>query len=648
MTIYNSCSRTSSTRLLLLILGAGIAAFIFLRLYLITDAQPVANCSPPYLVDEQFDNGARWQLCWEQRDWDGIVLRDLYYTPPNGTPQRVLAQGAISQVHVPYDDGYPRFHDVTDDGFGNENLNDLTPAECPEGTLLRDGTKDALCQQRLPRGHAFKGLGMAAQGEILSLFSVSTSGEYNYIPVWRFFDDGAIELLMGATGKLQRYTENAQFGWPVRASGLRGTSHIHNYYWRLDFDLGEQGDDDIVEEFNYTADNSLGTSASAAAQQRRTLGVSHFTTEMGRSIAPANLRSWRIRDGNNRDETGHGISYHLEPMRMGHRYLGPTWEPWTAHDFYVTKYKACEKYVSHNPTIGGCGNHLGAFVNGESLSDADVVLWYGVTFHHIARDEDEIYMHTHWDGFRLVPRNWLPANPAAAAVATCAVGDVNCDETQDVTDALFMLQHSVQLRSNSAQLPLPKGTLYGYACDISGEGACNEVDALLALQCTVGLSNLFCPASDNVQAADHSVPSQQPVQLTVGAVTADEQAGDEQVILTLSAPTAVGALGLVLAYDPQIIGDVACETPASGQWDGIACKVDPDVGLVRLSAVAAAGRAKVVDVGSLNFTWQDARKNGTPFHVQSLTAVAPNSVPLATTSEIGGLRERLYLPLILR
>ncbi|MEZ4674150.1 MAG: hypothetical protein R2932_07915 [Caldilineaceae bacterium] len=134
----------------------------------------------------------------------------------------MFSQASISQVHVPYDDNSARFHDITDDGFGNENLNDLTPEECPGGTLLKDGTKDALCRQLQGRGYAAKGLGVQIQGEQLSLFSVSTSGEYNYIPVWHFGDDGTIEMIMGATGKLQRFTMNSNFGWPIRADGVRG------------------------------------------------------------------------------------------------------------------------------------------------------------------------------------------------------------------------------------------------------------------------------------------------------------------------------------------------------------------------------------------------------------------------------------------
>lgn len=696
--MQNSIFSHNRWRISLLTLGIILTAVAFLRLYVPTDAQAGVNCSAPYEIDETFTNGARWQLCWEQRNLDGIVLRSIYFTPPGGTPQKVLAQGSISQVHVPYDDNSARFHDITDDGFGNENLNNLTPAECPDGTLLKDGAKNALCKQRKGRGPAFAGLGTQEQGELLSLFSVSTSGEYNYIPVWRFFDDGSIELMMGATGKLQRFTTNAQFGWPVRANGTRGTSHIHNYYWRLDFDLGEAGEDDVVEELNYTVVDPPGAAAgtdSPVGRQQRTLGVSRFAGENGRSIAPTTLRSWRIRDGSANPTTGRPISYHLQPMTVGHRDVGPANEPWTANDFYVTKYRACERYVSHNPQVDGCGNHLGSFVNGESLENADVVLWYGVTFHHIPRDEDEVYMHAHWDGFRLVPRDLMAANPAAVDLESCAVGDVNCDAEQNATDALFMLQHAVQLRTFGEQIPPAVGQLYGYACDVSGDGGCDAVDALLALQCTVNIDNRFCPGAGGLQAAQALPSVSSPATLTIGdaidaidatgtidttndtsddAVNADaaDAAGERQQIpLRLTVAPTAGALMLTLAYDPTVLTAVTCEAggaaeaaaqaiPAVAAWDSTLCQVDEASGLVHFAAIAAKGVSGMaanhdatdpyatVNVGTLSFQSNAATADESTFSVQKVQLFNSNAMSLPVKTQIQSQTERLYLPSIMR
>lgn len=607
-------------------------------LYTPIRAQPGANCSASFFVDQTLGNGARWQLCWEHRNLDGIVLRDIYYTPPGGAARRVLAQGSISQVHVPYDDNSARFHDITDDGFGDNNLSNLTPAECPAGVLLKYGAKNAICQQIQPRGYAFKGLGMQEQGELLSLFSVSTSGEYNYIPVWRFGDDGAIELLMGATGKLQRFTTDSRYGWPVRADGTRGTSHIHNYYWRLDFDLGESGDNDIVEEFNYTpsADNTL-----------RTLGVTRLTSEAGRAINPVGLRSWRIRDGAATNANGQPISYQLEPLEVGHRDVGPSYEPWTANDFYVTKYRECERYVSHNPQVSGCVDNLAGFVNGESLEGADVVLWYGATFHHIPRDEDEPYMHAHWNGFRLTPRDWLDANPAAADLATCAVGDVTCDTQVNAADALFMLQYDVRLRTTSDQLPLAAGALYSYACDVSGEGACNAIDALLTLQCSVELANKFCPADTGLRAAQQSATTITPVVVAVAASTLDAL-GRRHIPIQATVPT-LGALSVVLTYEPSAVGAVTCLSDPAKQFALATCSVDPVKGIVRFSLVSPTGSIGEMAIGELLLAQPPIEGMVTPaLAIQAVVAADPAGSLLPIQSARIELSEQIYLPLIVQ
>ncbi len=637
-------------RLSMLILTTAIASVAMLRLYLPTDAQAGANCSTPYLVDKSFTNGARWQLCWEQRNLDGIVLRDVYFTPPGGSQRRILAEGSISQVHVPYDDNSARFHDITDDGFGNENLSDLTPEECPGGTLLKDGTKDVICQQFQLRGYAVKGLGVEEEGEWLSLFSVSTSGEYNYIPVWRFLDDGTLEMVMGATGKLQRFTTDANFGWPVRANGTLGTAHIHNYYWRLDFDLGEKNDDEIVEEFNYMAE--VGQSS-----PRRSLGITQLTSEAGRAIAPQTMRSWRIRDGLLTNEHGRPISYQLEPINVGHRDVGPSSEPWTANDFYVTKYNACEKYVSHNPQTGGCGNNLAAFVNGESLANSDLVLWYGVTFHHIPRDEDEAFMHAHWDGFRFVPRDLMASSPTATTLVTCAVGDVTCDATVDAADALYMLQQTVQLRTISTQLPLPANTLYGFACDVSGEGACNQVDALLTLQCAVGLPNRFCPGSGGLQSNQATSASTGDTTLILGPMVSDTTSAPiNRIPIWVEAPTTVGSLSTVLRYDPSLLATVTCQATKASMVDMALCSVDPTTGTVRFSALATAGSSGRLAVGEVSFVFPTEITND-PLHegraesllrVEAIQATDTTGNAMLATVQVPTNDHWLYLPFVQR
>ncbi len=404
--------RTYLSRTVLLTIAVAVVITISGLLFVATGgtlrAQAGANCSSQYYIDRLLPTGARWQMCWESRQREGVVLYDIYYTPVGGSARKVLAQANLGQIHVPYDDNAARYHDSTDSGLGGSYLTDLVTNDCPGGTLLQHIGRNVVCTRVNDRGYAYKyttvGIDKGLIGYELTLFSISHVGEYNYIVQWKFADDGAIIPSVGATGKLQRLGSYVlpQHGWPLRMEAgevVRGASHTHNYYWRLDFDIDDKLND-LVEEFNYVPAN---------LNQERLISVTQILTETARPRDAEMMRSWRIRDKLITNSDGHHISYHLEPGSGATRYIGPDYEAFTHNDFYVTAYNACEKFASHNPLP--CGTNLADYVNGQSTDGTDLVLWYGVNFHHLVRDEDENYMPAHWDSFAIYPRDWTATNP---------------------------------------------------------------------------------------------------------------------------------------------------------------------------------------------------------------------------------------------
>jgi primary-amine oxidase len=370
-------------------------------------AQSGLDCSSANLVDVTLPTGARWEMCWEHRAMEGIVYRDIHFTPPGGPRRKVLAQANLAQIHVPYDDNAARFHDVSSFGAGGNNLNSLEPSDCPNGDLLKFGTKNALCRQVEARGYAIKFGSRDMQGYQLSLFSVSQIGAYAYIAEWHFFDDGTIEPLMGAAGKLQRFDAAGAdaFSWELGDNGdpVGGIAHIHNYYWRLDFDI-DGAENDAVQQIDLlpTADDE--------ANERYSISITNVTTELAAAVNPATFRSWRILDTAVTNSDGHPISYEIAPLRTGHIHQGPSYEPWTSHQIYFTTNKLCERYATNNGACGGNQN-LASYTNGESLVGEDVVVWYGINFHHLPRDEDQDVMPVHFDSFQISPRDWTSTNP---------------------------------------------------------------------------------------------------------------------------------------------------------------------------------------------------------------------------------------------
>ncbi|MEW5989047.1 MAG: copper amine oxidase [Chloroflexota bacterium] len=386
--------------LLSIVIGLGVVCAAVLTRPASTAAQG-GSCSPSFNIVVTFDNGANWNLCWEERTKEGIVFRFVTYTPPGETARQILFRANLAEVHVPYDLGTPRFFELSGAGLGGTHLYDLAPDDCPNGTLISNGVKDVLCQTIEDRGYAYKDYALVAHGQEMSLHSVSTEGAYNYVIGWSFTDDGTIEPWLGFTGQLAVYTFDPSYGWPLGVGNTNyAANHFHNIWWRLDFDLGTAAGD-VAEEIEFTSPDGDAS--------KRVIGVTAYTVETARQHSPETYRAWRVKDPTITNADGHPISYEIG-TEANHIFRGPATEPWTEYDFYVTQSRNCERYAAHNPPGGvNCADNVLAFVNGETVSDP--VVWYGATFHHLPRDEDEDVMPVHHHGFHIVPRDWTAVNP---------------------------------------------------------------------------------------------------------------------------------------------------------------------------------------------------------------------------------------------
>lgn len=91
-----------------------------------------------------------------------------------------------------------------------------------------------------------------------------------------------------------------------------------------------------------------------------------------------------------------------------------------------------------------------------------------------------------------LPPNWPGADPIDWP--TAGPGDVNCDSSTGIGDALAILQYTVGQRTAATGCPIDPATeLNTESGDVNGDLAVNVGDALLVVQCTVGISNVLCP-----------------------------------------------------------------------------------------------------------------------------------------------------------
>ncbi len=333
------------------------------------------NCSAAYQIVQTLGNGAKWEMCWEARAGYGYKLNQVTFTPANGTRRLILNTTHVAQLFVPYDDNGPRYHDIS---YG-VNMATLTAAECPGGTLLTNST---LCLVRRPTGYAFNDIAGATQvqGESFAVFGYYSVGNYYYIFQYTFGDDGAIQPAVGASGSLQRFAGTTSTGWPVK--NQIGVNHNHRVIWRMDFDLNGNAYN-VAEQIDFGG-NSTDT---------RNMTVTPLNTETKSQNDLEGLRFWRVRNTAANNAEGHSISYEIEPSVSDHYRAG---EAFTQNDFYATQYNASEILVDD-------GNGLDSFVNGQAIND--LIVWYGVNFHHVPRDEDDVRMPAHFQGFTLRPRD---------------------------------------------------------------------------------------------------------------------------------------------------------------------------------------------------------------------------------------------------
>jgi primary-amine oxidase len=360
------------------------------------------GCSPGHAIDETLPTGARWQACWEIRSEEGVVFSNLWYNGPGEPARKVLAEAALSQIHTSDDDGAsPELH-VTGAGLGGTTLRDLGAADCPLGTRLDDAGRDVLCQQVDDVGFLYKYYSTRKQSQALRLSHVSQLGDVVYVVQWRFLDSGGIEPAILATGRVPRTGSNPLHGWPIDGVGTIGLGRVHNYVWRLAFDLAENGANEIVEEIEFVANGS---------SERLSRNTTQLTTEAGRALDPERMRSWRVVDPDVDNADGHPISYHLDPLDVRYRYDGGAGEPWSAYGFWATVTKGCERFAVGNPPSSGCGADVAAFADGESIDGAYVTLWHTISAYRVPRAEDQPFVNAHWDGFRVIPRDWYDRSP---------------------------------------------------------------------------------------------------------------------------------------------------------------------------------------------------------------------------------------------
>jgi Cu2+-containing amine oxidase len=195
----------------------------------------------------------------------------------------------------------------------------------------------------------------------VSVESFHTIGAYKLTVRWTFWADGRI------TPRLY-------------SAGLQcNVDHRHHPYWRFDFDIEGAANDTVFEYNSSTPDLGWGPG----------WHVKH--SEITRVKNPATQRSWAVMD--------------VSTMRGYHVIPGSNdgfADAFAPRDLFVMRYHGPED--RHGQQGSAVDDGLAAYINGEVVEKADVVLWYCAHLGHHAEAEHADEWHS--CGPSLIPFRW--------------------------------------------------------------------------------------------------------------------------------------------------------------------------------------------------------------------------------------------------
>ena len=184
------------------------------------------------------------------------------------------------------------------------------------------------------------------------------------------------------------------------------------------------------------------------------------------------------------------------------------------------------------------------------------------------------------------------------SIVDAQTGDVNCDNSTNTIDALFILQYSVASRAGGTSCPPAADELYLGTCDVNGDNSCDVVDALFVLQCTVGMNNVLCPAPQTLMSRLGDATSTAPSNLLL-AVEPVGGAYEGLISAEIPASNPVSALALQFDYDASLLDATGCQV-ATGMT-GV-CNIDYDSNTIALSILSTGGLSGLADLATISFT----------------------------------------------
>ncbi|KAK3179399.1 tryptamine:oxygen oxidoreductase [Lecanicillium sp. MT-2017a] len=257
--------------------------------------------------------------------------------------------------------------------------------------------------------------------------SVAVVGNYDYTIDYTFYLDGSIEVKFRASGYIQGayYVpgESEAYGYHVHDQ-FASSLHDHVVNFKADFDILGQQNTLVSVDIEPTTTQypwAPGENRNTMKLTRRAVEVetgltwpanagSHFVVLNNNSLnAWGEKRGYRIMPG-----SGMGAPSHL--TFQGSEALGRAAE-WAQKDLWISRQKDTEarsstpasNFIPNDPMID-----FGKFIDGESVVQKDLVVWFNLGNHHVPHSGDipNTLQHTSASSVWFMPYNFHDRDPS--------------------------------------------------------------------------------------------------------------------------------------------------------------------------------------------------------------------------------------------
>jgi len=350
---------------------------------------------------QEANRDTQWRVVWGIESHAGgskvLYIKEAFFSRARGEREiKVLGDSRLAEIFVPYNGG-TRIYDISGFNFSLIDLmrGDLGPGCIKPGQIYAANGNPAstgpvaveIHDDHLRWMNTAASTGRSRRGQNLLIWSVLGAGNYRYIMLYIFRDDGQVGFRLGATAH------------NLFSSNSDNTTHLHSGCWRVNIELGNQANTSVSKVRLDTM--QLKTIVeSIDKEQRIPWQLDQFTR----------LRIASTTVKNTHDPASY-IGYELLPWSSGVGHYFGTGEKFTQNEFWVIRDAALPELRCRD---------LDTYERGESLTGGKPVLWHLAAVNHTARDEDfgkvgynagEGVAITAWAGFDLKPRSFFGSTP---------------------------------------------------------------------------------------------------------------------------------------------------------------------------------------------------------------------------------------------